>query len=288
MSEKRHEKTAFVFAGGGSLGAAQVGMLEALAEAGVVPDLLVGASVGAINAAYFASDPTRAGVQRLETIWRGLRRREIFRFSLVGAMLSLFGQRTYLFNAEVFRRFLERNLPYRLLEEARIPCHIVASEMVSGDEVLISSGPAISALLASAAIPGVFPPQSLADRYLLDGGIANHTPVSTAVNLGATRLIVLPTGFTCAPEGTPSGALNMALHALNLIIARQLVQDLERYAGKVQLGVVPSLCPQKTHPLDFGRSDELIDRGRELTRAWLRGGGAEKENDYRFLVPHRH
>ncbi len=288
MFATKRNRTALVFAGGGSLGAAQVGMLKALAEAGVVPDLLVGASVGAINAAYFASDPSSAGAQRLETLWRGLQRRDIFRFSLAGALKSLLGRRSYLFNDRIFSRFLERNLPYRQLEEARIPCHIVASDMVSGDEVLISSGPAIPALLASAAIPGVFPPLLLGNQYLLDGGVANHTPVSTAVKLGATRLIVLPTGFTCAPDGLPQGALNMALHALNLVIARQLMHDLERFADQVQLTVVPSLCPQKTHPLDFQRSGELIDRGYDVTRQWLASGGLNHPLEYKFLVPHRH
>lgn len=232
MSKTKEERTALVFAGGGSLGAAQVGMLQALAEAEVIPDLLVGESVGAINAAYFSGDPTPAGVKRLASIWRGLKRQDVFRFSTLGVMLSLFGRRTYLCNAKVFRQFLERYMPYRLLEEAHIPCHIVASEMVSGEETLISSGPAIPALLASAAIPGIFPPEPLTGRYLLDGGIANHTPVSTAVSLGATRLIVLPTGFTCAPEGLPQGALNMALHALNLVIARH-IWPRHRYRGPI-------------------------------------------------------
>lgn len=288
MFATKRNRTALVFAGGGSLGAAQVGMLKAFAEAGVVPYLLVGASVGAINAAYFADDPSSAGAQRLETLWRGLKRRDIFRLSLLGALKSLLGRRSYLFNDRIFSRFLERNLPYRQLEEARIPCHIVASDMVSGDEVLISSGAAIPALLASAAIPGVFPPLLLGNQYLLDGGVANHTPVSTAVKLGATRVIVLPTGFTCAPDGLPQGALNMALHALNLVIARQLMQDLERFADQVQLTVVPSLCPQKTHPLDFQRSGELIDRGYNVTRQWLASGGLENPLEYKFLVPHRH
>jgi NTE family protein len=288
MSTTKKERTALVFAGGGSLGAAQVGMLKALAEAGVVPDLLVGASVGAINAAYFASDPTRAGVERLASIWRGLKRREVFRFSPAGALLSLMGRRTYLCNVKVFRRFLESNLPYRRLEEAGIPCHIVASEMVSGEETLISSGPVISALLASAAIPGIFPPEPFEGRYLLDGGIANHTPVSTAVSLGATRLIILPTGFTCAPEGLPKGALDMALHALNLVIARQLVQDLEKFANQVELAVVPSLCPQRTHPLDFQQAGELIDRGYEMTRQWLASGGLGQPTLFQSLLPHRH
>jgi len=288
MSTTNKERTAIVFAGGGSLGAAQVGMLKALVESGVIPDLLVGASVGAINAAYYAGTPNLSGVQGLENIWRKLKRREIFRFSPSGAVLGLFGKGTSLFNARVFRRFLETNLPYRELGEAVIPCHIVASEMVSGDEFLISSGAAIPALLASAAIPGVFPPLPWEGRYLLDGGVANHTPVSTAVKLGATRVIVLPTGFTCAPDGPPQGALNMALHALNLVIARQLMQDLERFAGQAQLLVVPSLCPQKTHPLDFQRSGELIDRGYDVTRQWLAGGGLENPLEYKFLLPHRH
>lgn len=288
MSDLTPQCTALVFAGGGSLGAAQVGMLKALVEAGIIADMAVGASVGAINSAYYSGEPSGSGVEKLETIWRGLGRREIFRFSPVGALRSLLGRRAYLFDAGVFRRFLARNLPYTNFENARIPCHVVASDMISGEEVLISSGPAIPALLASAAIPGVFPPVLRAGRYLLDGGIANHTPVSTAVRLGATRLIVLPTGFTCAPEGLPQGALNMALHALNLVIARQLAQDLEQFSGKVQLAVVPSLCPQKTHPLDFQRSGELIDRGYLVTSQWLASGGLEQPPMIKALLPHRH
>lgn len=288
MSAMKKKRTALVFAGGGSLGAAQVGMLKALAEVSVVPDLLVGASVGAINAAYFAQDPTPVGAKGLENIWLGLKRRDIFRFSFPGALLSMLGKRAYLFNTQVFSRFLVRHLPYERLEQARIPCHIVASDIISGDEVLLSSGKAVSALLASAAIPGIFPPLMISDRYLLDGGIANHTPVSTAVELGAERVIVLPTGFTCAPHGLPQGALNMALHALNLVIARQLMRDIERFSKKVRLVVVPSLCPQRTHPLDFQRSGELIERGYEITRQWLVGGGLDNPLEYQFLQPHRH
>lgn len=281
-------RTAFVFAGGGSLGASQVGMLKPLAEAGVRPDLLVGSSVGAINAAYFAADPTLHGANGLDGIWRDLRRREVFRLSLAGGLLGLLGRRSHFFNAELFGRFLARHLPYRLIEESAIPCHIVASDLVSGDEIVLSRGSLLDALQASAAIPGVFPPVKIAGRFLIDGGIANHTPVSTAVSLGATRLVVLPTGFTCSPEKSPAGALDMALHALNLIIARQLVQDLESYKDRAQLTVIPPLCPQKTHPLDFRRSGELIDQGRETTRAWLAAGGLEKDRGYQFLLPHRH
>ncbi len=169
-----------------------------------------------------------------------------------------------------------------------MPLHVVASELVSGDEVLLSEGPVLDAIQASAAIPGIFPPVERHGQFLLDGGIANHTPVSTAVRLGAERLVVLPTGFTCAPEKPPCGALNMALHALNLVIARQLYNDLSTYSSQANSNVVPSLCPQKTHPLDFDRTADLIDQGYELTLQWLKGGGLERATEFGFLRPHRH
>jgi NTE family protein len=280
--------TAFVFAGGGSLGAIQVGMLRALTEAGVRADLLVGSSVGAINAAYFAAAPTAQGAAGLEEIWGSLRRDDIFRMSLIGGLKGLLGKRSHLFDGETFRHFLSSRLPYSRFEETMLPLHIVTSDFVSGEEVILSQGNVLPALLASAAIPGIFPTVEIDGRFLMDGGVANHTPVSTAIRLGASRLIVLPTGTACALTGPPAGALDTALHALNLVIARQLFQDLEAYQDQAEIFVVPPLCPQRTHPLDFHAAGGLITQGYEMTRQWLAHDGLQKQGSFTVVMPHRH
>jgi len=267
--------TAFVLAGGGSLGAIEAGMLRALLGHGERADFVVGASAGAINGAYFAADPTQAGVAKLEAIWRGLRREHVFPLSF-GKILSLFWRRDHLVESHGLRRLLEHHLPYRQLEQATIPIHVVATELISGDEVLLSSGPAVDAILASTAIPGVFPTVTIGGRELVDGGVSNNTPISTAVRLGAERIIVLPTGFACALTRPPSGAISRALHSLNLLVARQLVHDIERYAQAVQLHVVPTLCPLETSSYDYSGCAALIERASDSTRKWIETGGLQR------------
>ncbi len=146
-------KTAFVFAGGGSLGAIQVGMLSELFRAGIMPDLVVGSSVGALNAAFFAGSPTSEGIARLEAIWRGLSRRDVFPVALLDPFRWLRGADS-LFQSTGLRRLIETNLPFRNLEEATIPLHVVATNL-GGMTTCLSEGQAVDAILASAAIPGV-------------------------------------------------------------------------------------------------------------------------------------
>lgn len=267
--------TAFVMAGGGSLGAVEVGMLRELLASGVRPDFIVGASAGAINGAFFASEPTRDGVAQLERIWLGLRRQDVFPFDL-RSMFGLLTRRGHLVESHGLRALLERHLPYAHLEQAAMPIHVVASDMVTGDEVLISRGPVIDAVLASAAIPGVFPPVQHDGRLLVDGGVASNTPIAAAVRLGAQRVIVLPTGFACALKQMPSGAIARAMHALSLLVARQLVHDAERYADAVELRIVPTLCPLDKSPYDYSATSQLIERAAAGTRRWLDTGGLDR------------
>jgi NTE family protein len=273
MGSRSDPKTAFVFDGGGSLGAVEVGMLKALTAHGAQADFVVGSSVGAINAAFFAGVPTSEGARCLEQIWRGIRRRDVFPFGPLGGFLGFFGWRDHLLDPTPLRRLIERNIPYGRLEEARIPCHVVATDLVGGSDVRFSSGPAVDIILASTAIPGVFPPVRIGERCLIDGGVVNNSPISVAVELGATRVIVLPTGFSCAIERLPRGALPMVLHAWNLLIARQLVLDARRFANEVELIVIPPLCPLVVSSYDFSRTGELIDRATEMTERWLAKGG---------------
>ena len=280
--------TAFVFAGGGSLGAVEVGMLQALVAHGARPDFVVGASAGAINAASYAGHPDAAGVERLAAVWRRLRSADVFPLQPLHGLLGFVGLRTSLLDPAPLRALLARELPYPRLEQARVPCHIVATDVLDGSEVVLSSGPTVEALLASAAIPGVFPPVEVGGRHLIDGGISSNTPLSTAIGLGAKRVVVLPTGFACALSAPPRGAVAMALHALTLLIARQLVSDVLRWQERADLVVVPPLCPVGSSPYDFSASAALIDRAAASTRAWLATGGLERHELPHELTPHAH
>ncbi|EKZ98832.1 patatin-like phospholipase family protein [Cupriavidus metallidurans] len=282
------EKTAFVFAGGGSLGAIEVGMLRELVKWGVAPDLVIGASAGAINGAYFACNPHAEGTARLESLWRSITRAEVLPWSWRSMFGMIAGNRGHLVESFGLRRLLNRNFGAARLEESAVPLYVVATDMQTGAEVVLSAGNIVDAVLASAAIPGVFPPVEVGGRKLIDGGVANNTPVSTAIRLGATRIIVLPAGFACAERRPPRGAVEHAFNALSLLVARQLVYDLERWSERAQIAVVPPLCPLDISPYDYTRCGELIERAAEATVAWLRADGLSSRRVPGALEPHTH
>jgi NTE family protein len=134
----------------------------------------------------------------------------------------------------------------------------------------------------------VFPPVCVNKTYLIDGAVASNTPISVAVELGAKRVIVLPTGFACSLTAPPRGALASALHALTLLIAHQLVLELERYRDQAEIVTVPPLCPLTLSPFDFSRAGELIDRAGEQTQRWLDHGGLTRERVPQALRVHTH
>ena len=267
----------------------QIGMLEALLAVGARPDCVVGASVGAMNGVHFAADPTPAGTQRLRGIWQDLTRDDVFPLSLVRVLLSLGGWQTSLLDPARLRQLLERSLTSPRLEGTAIPCHVTATDALDGAEVILSVGPTIDALLASAAIPVLFPPVERAGRFLIDGGVASNTPIAAAVALGAKRIVVLPTGFSCALVEPPRGPIAMAVHALNLLIARQLVADIERFAPRADIVVVPPLCPLSRSSYDFSQAKAMMDRARESTASWLADGGLTRPGQVpRAMAPHKH
>ena len=280
------QKTAFVFAGGGSLGAVQVGMLRELTRYGVNADFVVGSSVGAINASYFASAPNPAGIEKLETIWRALRRHDVFPFTL-RSVVGLLGRPDYLIDPSNLRRLLERHLPFENLEDAMIPVHVIATNL-GGTAVCLSSGPAVDAIMASAAIPGAFPSVRIGEDHLMDGAVGSNTPILAGAKLNATRIIALPAGFTCAIHTPPNGAIARALHALTLLIGNQMVRDMKELAGVVDVFTVPNLCPLDISPYDFSRADELIERAADNTRRWIREGGLTHSRIPDALLPHSH
>jgi NTE family protein len=281
-------RTAFVLAGGGSLGAVQVGMLKALTAKGIVPDLVVGASVGAINAAYFATAPSSDGLARLERVWLGLQSTDVFPLSPVNSLLAILGRRDFLISPARLRALIESELPFERIEHAKIPCYVVATDVLEGTEVCLSTGPLAPALLASAAIPAVFPSVSIDGRHLIDGGVANNTPISSAVKLGASRIIVLATGLSCALEQPPRGAVALALHAVNLMVMRQLVSDIEFFSRRAELIVLPPLCPVTVSSYDFSQTADLVHRAEAKTRLWLRQNGLQSRGAPDELLPHAH
>ena len=281
--------TAFVLSGGGSLGAVQVGMLQVLAERDVRPDLLIGTSAGAINAAYVAGHGAgRRALEDLATTWRGLRRQDVFPFDPVRHLLALAGSRPSLCSNHQLCRLIHQHLPYRNLEDAAIPVHIVTTNLLSGQEVLLSTGDAVSAVLASAAIPGVLPAVEREGLTLVDGGVADNAALSQAVALGADDIYVLPAGFACAMQRPPTSAVATAVQALSLLIEQRLISDVAHFAGHARINVLPPLCPLAVSSVDFRHAAELIERARTATRSWLDSGGPSLPDPARFLSLHHH
>jgi NTE family protein len=276
-----------VLAGGGSFGAIQVGMMHALAKHGVTADMVVGSSVGALNGAYYAGDPTLKGILQLETIWRGLHRQDVFPITW-RTLLGFLWRHDFLVPHDGIRKLIDDHLPYRNLQDAKLPLHIVTTDIISGEAVVLSEGSAAEAIVASTAIPGAFAPIHYRNLYLADGAISSNTPVRVAVRKGAKRLIVMPTGYACASEAPPSGAVANALHALTLLIARQLISELEGLDPSIEYYVVPPLCPLVGSPYDFSRSADHIERAIKSTEAWLVRNGLGQRKIPGELRPHGH
>jgi NTE family protein len=263
-----HGRCAFVLSGGGSLGAVQVGMLRALFEHGVRPDFLIGTSVGAVNAAWVAGHPDEDGVVELGGIWMGLRRQDVFPLSPITSARGLLGRANHLIANDNLRSVLDHHIPYRRLEEAHLPVHVVATELKSGRATILNSGPAVPALLASCAIPGVFPPVTIGRRDYVDGGVANHTPITVAIELGATKIYVLPVGYPWLNR-EPTNALGMALHALARIVEQKLDAEVSANRNVADIHVMPALDLADVSPADFSHTKELIVWGHKAARRYL-------------------
>jgi NTE family protein len=261
-------RTAFVLSGGGSLGAVQVGMLQALTEAGIRPDLLIGTSVGAVNAAWIGGRPDHDGALLLGRVWRGLRRQDIFPLSPWFGARGLLGRSNHVISNASLGQVLRKHLPFDRLEDAAVPVHVIATELKSGRAVLMSSGPAVPALLASTAIPGIFPPVTIGRRDFIDGGVANHTPIAAAMELGASRIFVLPVGYPWLRR-EPTNALGMALHALARFIEQKLDAEVAAYRHLADIHLLPMLDALAVSPADFSHTDELIRRGYRSCRKYL-------------------
>jgi NTE family protein len=237
-------------------------MLRALYEREIAPDLILGTSVGAVNGAFIASRPaTPETAEALGQIWRGVSRQQVFPLNPLTGFVGFFGLRDHLVSEHGLRRLIKTHTEFDRLEEAPIPFSVIATDLLSGRDLRLVQGDAVEAVLASAAIPGVFSPVEWDGHQLVDGGVSNNTPVADAIDLGAERIYVLPTGNACALEAPPQGALGMVLHAMSLLVMRRLLIEIELLGDRAELIVLPPPCPLRVTPIDFSHADELINRG---------------------------
>ena len=281
--------TAFVLTGGGSLGAVQVGMLQALTERGVEPDLLVGTSCGALNAAWVAGHGmSNESLRELATVWMGLRRGDVFPVDARQVLRGLLGLSPAVVANRKLRQFIANHAGVDDLAHARVPTYFVAADLVSGRDVLISTGDVTNGVLASCAIPGVLPPVEHGGRQLVDGALASHTGVAQAVDLGASVIYVLAAGGACGLSRAPRSAIGVALHSLTLLIDQRLIHEISAIQAGTVIKLLPPLCPLAVSAADFSQANELITRARRSGLEWIDSGGTEFPHPEEFLAPHDH
>ena len=259
-----------MLSGGGNLGAVQVGMLYALLEAGIKPDAVVGTSIGSLNGAFLAGHSNLAGMDELGELWASVRRRDVFPMSARAVSRGIFGHQPFLFESLGLRSLLMRaNFGFDRLEDAPIPIEVVATDLDTGDPVVLKSGDTIRALLASSAIPGVFPTVEIDGRTLIDGGIVANTPIAQAEELEPSTVYVLPT----VPDNRlppPANAILMMQRAMNMASHPAERRALEEAATRRLVRVMP--VPQAATKLsifDFKETQRLIKESYFLATSWL-------------------
>ena len=259
---------AYVLGGGASYGSVQVGHLRALAETDITPDFVVGTSVGSLNGAIVAEHPGSAA-EKLVELWSGMTRQVVFGKVLGTAVNLAKGKASAVPNTGL-RAVIENALSARTFEELTIPHTAVATDFDTGEPVPISSGDLISALLASAAIPLVFPPVRREDRKLVDGGIVANVPIRIAADQGAATIVVLDCGFTVMAPQQEETATGRLLRTAAIMAAQQVRNDLASVSDRVVL-YLPGPWPMRGRPDDFRRSADNASTTYGLTMTWLHG-----------------
>jgi NTE family protein len=255
-------RTAFVLAGGATRGASQVGMLQALTERGIRADLVVGTSIGALNGACYAETPTLAGLERLEALWYEPPRADIFSLSARSIAQNLRRRRGYVLDNRGLRDWIKVNTSVGRLEDFTVPLHAVATDAATREPVVLSAGDTVETLLATSAIPGVFPSITIDGTELIDGGASADVPVAPAVELGATTLYVLPT--------TPDSAEPPSL--LWQLLDRVFGQPASPADDQDHTGVVIRRLPAPrpdANPTSFRSSRRLVAESLAMARGFL-------------------
>jgi NTE family protein len=273
------QQVAFVLGGGGVLGAHEVGMLQALAEAGIRPDLVLGTSVGALNGVFVAADQA-AAVPRLARLWRDGAAGEAFGGSLLGRVATFARSGTHLHSNEPLRRLLEELLPVARIEDLTIPFQCVAASIERAAAHWFTSGPIVPAVLASTAVPGLLPPVEVEGEHFLDGGLVHSIPVGRAVRLGARTVYVLHVGRIERPLEVPRRPWEVGLVAFEIARRHRFAEEMASLPRGVTVHVLPAGATADAAPdlsqlryRDVSRIDEHIERAYKAAAAYLAEAG---------------
>lgn len=268
---------AFVLGGGGVLGAGEVGMLRALLEAGIVPDLVLGTSVGALNGAFLAADPTVEATLRLADLWRQLSAEGgVFSGSIAQRVGTAVRSRTHVHRRGPLRQLLADHLPVERIEDLAVDFQCVAASIERAAEHWFTSGSLSDAVMASAAVPGLLAPVQIGDEHFLDGGLVNSIPVSRAVELGARTIYVLQVGRIERPLTTPTRPWEVALVAFEIARRHRFAADMARLPDDVVVHVLPTgdEVPEGLKALryrDTRRVSQRVERAHAATASYLAG-----------------
>ncbi|MET9267820.1 patatin-like phospholipase family protein [Amycolatopsis sp. NPDC004079] len=261
---------AFVLGGGGSLGALQVGMLQALDEAGITPDLAVGTSVGSLNAAVL-SLPGDDRLGRLRDIWAHMTKAEAFPGGVLSQVRTLRHSKTHLFPNTGLAKIIDDHLGAgSRFEDMALPLGVVTTDVDTAEPVLLTSGPLQAPLLASCAIPGIYPPVPHEDRLLYDGGLVANVPMRQALSMGAKSLVVLDCAFPGKMPGAPRTFAEVMMFTAMISMRNQAVLEAPAAARKVPVVYLPGPAPVQVSPLDFTRTDDLASQAYRSARDHLK------------------
>jgi NTE family protein len=233
------DRPAIVLGGGGVLGATQVGMLRALIDTGLRPSLVVGTSVGALNGAAIAADPSPTGVEALAELWGSLSETGMFSDNMLARASTLARYRTHLFSPAPLRKLLVSHLP-ETFEELQVPFQCVAASIETAGAHWFSSGNLADAVLASSAVPGLLPPVVIDGEHFLDGGLVHSIPVGRALALGATEIFVLHVGRIEQPLRPPKSLWDVCLTSFELARRHRFVEEMADLPADVRVHVLPS------------------------------------------------
>lgn len=236
----REELTAYVLGGGGVLGSSEVGMVRALAEHGIRPDLVLGTSIGALNGAFIAADPGVEGAERLAAVWEAVVREGVFLDNPMRQAARVAKYRTHLLSNAPLRHVISRYLPVSRFEELEVAFQCVAACIEDSSGRWFTDGDLTDAVVASCSVPGLFPPVQIGDRHYLDGGLVHSIPVGRALALGATRIFVLQVGRVEQPLKVPTKPWEVATVAFEIARRHRFVHEMESVPDDVDLHVLPS------------------------------------------------
>ncbi|WP_020630445.1 patatin-like phospholipase family protein [Amycolatopsis alba] len=258
----------FVLGGGGSLGAMQVGMLQALTEAGIRPDLVVGTSVGSLNAAVLALGGESG--DRLNRIWSRMTRHEAFPGGVLSQVRTLRHSKTNLFPNTGLAAIVDEHIGEGVrFEDLALPLGVVATDVDTAEPLLIRSGPVLAPLLASCAIPGIYPPVPFGERMLYDGGLVANVPMRQALAMGAKSLVVLDCAFPGKMPGTPQTFAEVMMFTAMISMRNQAVLEAPIAASEVPVVYVPGPKPVRVSPLDFSHTTALTAEAYDAAKTYL-------------------